>query len=91
MIERIWHLRDYIIKLENTKDDIIHHLNSLKKLDNLNKNLWISDVKEFYYNIVSACKMLRTLHYNAREEYDDGFYDCTYDECPNGHIRMIDD
>ena len=30
-------------------------------------------------------------HYNAREEYDDGFYDCTYGECPRGHKRMIDD
>ena len=30
-------------------------------------------------------------HYNAREEFDDGFYDCTYGECPNGHRRMIDD
>ena len=30
-------------------------------------------------------------HYNAKEEYDDGFYDCTYGECPKGHRRMIDD
>ena len=30
-------------------------------------------------------------HYNAWEEYDDGFYDCTYGECPKGHKRMIDD
>ncbi|MFX1388949.1 MAG: hypothetical protein ACFE9Z_02670 [Promethearchaeota archaeon] len=30
-------------------------------------------------------------HYDAREEYDDGFYDCTYAICPNGHKRMIDD
>ncbi|MFX1328347.1 MAG: hypothetical protein ACFE91_09395 [Promethearchaeota archaeon] len=30
-------------------------------------------------------------HYNAREEYDDSFYDCTYGECPEGHKRMTDD
>ncbi|MFX1280585.1 MAG: hypothetical protein ACFFA3_14505 [Promethearchaeota archaeon] len=30
-------------------------------------------------------------HYNAKEEYDDGFYDCTNDECPKGHKRIIDD
>jgi hypothetical protein len=30
-------------------------------------------------------------HYNARVEYDDGFYDCTMGECPKGHRRMIDD
>ncbi len=30
-------------------------------------------------------------HYNPMEEYDDGFYDCTYGTCPVGHRRMIDD
>jgi hypothetical protein len=30
-------------------------------------------------------------HYNATEEWDEGFYDCTYGTCPHGHRRMIDD
>ncbi len=30
-------------------------------------------------------------HYNIEEEWDEGFYDCTYGQCPNGHRRMIDD
>ena len=30
-------------------------------------------------------------HYVGREEYDDGFYDCTHATCPRGHTRMIDD
>jgi hypothetical protein len=30
-------------------------------------------------------------HYNAKEEYDDSFYDCTRGICPKGHKRMIDD
>ncbi|MFW9896985.1 MAG: hypothetical protein ACFFD7_14360 [Candidatus Thorarchaeota archaeon] len=30
-------------------------------------------------------------HYNGWEEYDDGFYDCTYGVCPKGHKRMNDD
>lgn len=30
-------------------------------------------------------------HFNPVEEYDDGFYDCTYGTCPSGHRRMIDD
>ncbi|HMF30374.1 MAG TPA: hypothetical protein VKK79_03105, partial [Candidatus Lokiarchaeia archaeon] len=30
-------------------------------------------------------------HYNAREEYDEGFYDDTIGICPRGHRRMIDD
>jgi len=30
-------------------------------------------------------------HYNAYETYDEGFYDCTYGTCPQGHRRIIDD
>jgi hypothetical protein len=30
-------------------------------------------------------------HYNAVEEWEEGFYDCTYGICPEGHKRMIDD
>jgi hypothetical protein len=30
-------------------------------------------------------------HYNATEEWEEGFYDCTYGTCPEGHKRMIDD
>jgi hypothetical protein len=31
------------------------------------------------------------VHYQAREVFDEGFYDCTYGTCPQGHRRMIDD
>jgi hypothetical protein len=30
-------------------------------------------------------------HYQTREEYDEGFYDCTRGTCPRGHKRIIDD
>jgi hypothetical protein len=30
-------------------------------------------------------------HYQAREEYDEGYYDCTYGTCPKGHKRIIHD
>ena len=30
-------------------------------------------------------------HYQTEERYDEGFYDCTYGTCPQGHRRMIDD
>ncbi|MFW9828923.1 MAG: hypothetical protein ACFFEY_15140 [Candidatus Thorarchaeota archaeon] len=58
MKERIWNIRNYINKLENIKLEIIDHLNSLKELDNTTKGLWISDVKEFYYNTISAWEMI---------------------------------
>jgi len=57
--ENIWNIRNYIQKLEDIKDEIIDYLNLLKELDDLNRNLWISDVKELYYNTVSAWEMLR--------------------------------
>lgn len=30
-------------------------------------------------------------HYITEEEWDEGFYDCTFGTCPNGHRRLIDD
>ncbi|HEY6970738.1 MAG TPA: hypothetical protein VJA94_16125 [Candidatus Angelobacter sp.] len=30
-------------------------------------------------------------HYNVIEQFDDGFYDCAYGTCPQGHRRKIDD
>ena len=30
-------------------------------------------------------------HYQTREEYDEGYYDCTYGTCPQGHKRIIHD
>lgn len=30
-------------------------------------------------------------HYWLKEEWDEGFYDCTYGICPHGHRRMVDD
>ena len=59
-VERIWKIRDYIQELEDIKDGIINFLNSRKKLDEVTKNLWISDVKDVYYNTVSAWEMLNS-------------------------------
>ncbi len=30
-------------------------------------------------------------HYWLKEQWDEGFYDCTYGICPHGHQRMVDD
>jgi hypothetical protein len=30
-------------------------------------------------------------HYDTEEEWDEGFYDCTYGTCPEGHRRLLDD
>ncbi|MHA1242724.1 MAG: hypothetical protein ACTSQU_18355 [Promethearchaeota archaeon] len=57
-IKRIWKIRDFIQDLEDIKDGIVDFLNSRKKLDEVTKNLWISDVKDVYYSTVSAWEML---------------------------------
>jgi len=59
-MERIWKIRDYIHELDDIKEGIINFLNTREKLDNVTKNLWISDVKDFYYNTVSAWEMLNS-------------------------------
>ncbi|MFX1418132.1 MAG: hypothetical protein ACFE9N_04335 [Promethearchaeota archaeon] len=52
--EEMEKIRECVQRLGNIKDDIIDYLNHLTVLDNTTKNLWISDIKEFYYNISSA-------------------------------------
>ena len=59
IIKRIWKIRDNIQELEDIKDEIIKYINSNEKIDNATRNLWISDTKELYLNIVSAWEMLR--------------------------------
>ena len=68
IIEEVWTIRKYIQNLEDIKDSMISYLNSLKELDESTKGLWISDVKEFYYNTVSAWEMLRTSIETLKEE-----------------------
>ncbi|MFX0028835.1 MAG: hypothetical protein ACFE8B_06470, partial [Candidatus Hermodarchaeota archaeon] len=63
--KKIWNLRDYIQTLEYIKEDIVNFLLSLKDLDDSTKDIWLSDVKEFFHNAVSALKMLIT---NSKEE-----------------------
>ena len=58
--EKVWKIRDFIQELEDIKDGIVNFLMSRKKLDEVTKNLWISDVKEFYFNTVAAWQMLNS-------------------------------
>lgn len=59
-MEKVWNIRSYIQTFEDFKHEIINLLKSLKKLDESTRNIWISDVKEFYYNMVSAWEMLKS-------------------------------
>ena len=61
MLEKIWNLRDYVQKLEDITEDIINHLKLLKDLDESTRNIWTSDVKEFFSNTVSAWEVLTTI------------------------------
>lgn len=50
---------------------------------------------EYYEGLDAYCpecdKTYCWEHYNPREVFDEGFYDCTYATCPKGHTRIIDD
>lgn len=59
LLDRVWKIRDFIQDLENIKDEIIEYLRSEGNLDENAENVWISDAKEFYYNVVGAWEMLR--------------------------------
>jgi hypothetical protein len=63
--ERIWNIREYIQNLETIKNLIMAHLDSLEKLDDSTKSIWISHIKEFFYFTVSAWE---TLHLNVSGE-----------------------
>ena len=69
-IKRIWKIRDNIQDLEDIKNGIIDFLSSRKKLDEVTKNLWISDVKDVYYNTVSAWEMLNSASKGKLEYLD---------------------
>jgi hypothetical protein len=58
MKERILNIRNHFIKIEEIQEEIINYLEYLKELDDTTKKLWISDVKEFYYNVFSALDLL---------------------------------
>lgn len=71
--ERTWKIRKFISGLEKVKDEIIEYLGTRTDLDDSTRNLWVSDTKECYYNIVAAWQMVssavernRQFQYSAR-------------------------
>lgn len=64
-------------------------IGDLKGLHQMFKDLFVYEGLDAY--CPECDKVYCRDHYNAAEEYDDGFYDYTYGTCPQGHRRMIDD
>ena len=62
----IWKIRDSIQELEVVKDEIIVYLDAQETLEDSTKQMWISDVKEVYYNIVAAWEMLNAASRNDK-------------------------
>ena len=54
----IWKIRDSIQSLEDLKNQILDFLDTQNQVNASNTELWITDVKELYYNIVAAWEML---------------------------------
>lgn len=57
----IWKIWDLIQDLELIKDDIIEYFEIKESLDETTKEIWISDVKEFYYSIIGAWELLSSV------------------------------
>ena len=76
----------------NTADDVFRFLDSkdLKGLHSFLKNdIQLEDGIDAY--CPKCDKIYCTTHYKPEEEWDEGFYDCTYGTCPEGHRRIIHD
>ena len=58
--EKIWNIREDIHELENIIEGVTHFLLSRNKLDDVTKDLWISDVNALYYNTISSWEMLKS-------------------------------
>ena len=67
--------------LEKGNIKAVHKLMRSKKVMEDGIDCYCPDCNKIY------CKN----HMKRRVVYDDGFYDCTYGTCPNGHERIIDD
>jgi hypothetical protein len=70
ILNRVWKIRDNIQELENVKDKIIEFLRNEGDLDENAESIWISDAKEFYYNVVGAWELLRATA-EGKEKYLD--------------------
>ena len=70
-MEKIWKIRDIIQEFEELKEEIINFLKTREELDIVTKNLWIADVKDFYYNTVSAWEMLSSASKGKLKYLDD--------------------
>ena len=70
-MERIWKIREFIQEFEELKEEIIIFLKIREELDIVTKNLWIADVKDFYYNTVSAWEMLSSATKGKLKYIDD--------------------
>ena len=68
--KEVWKIRDLIQDLEFVKNDIIEYLEKNKDLGKNTQEIWISDVKEFYYNIVGAWEMLSSVS-KGKKQYGD--------------------
>ncbi len=77
-------------------------LKDAKKVFSLLEEDKITEVHDFTHSSVvleegmdAYCpkcdKIYCSIHYNLQEEWDEGFYDCTYGTCPLGHKRIIND
>ncbi len=90
--ENIRFLKNTVQELEDIKDELIAFWGSSTSFDHSTDEVWASDAKEVLDAYCPECyKIYCRAHYDINEKWEEGFYDCSYGTCPNGHRRMIDD
>lgn len=84
-----------IVKSTSLNLNLKPKIRELLEVSNLSRLHELLREKMDYEGMDAYCpecdKIYCYVHFNPEEVWDEGFYDCTYGTCPNGHRRMIDD
>jgi hypothetical protein len=100
-IGKKWYTQGTAIIYEGITKSTSLHINTAPEILALLKQKKVKELHKFliqnlaFEGMDAYCpecdKVYCRNHYVTEEEWDDGFYDCTYGTCQNGHRRMIDD
>ncbi len=91
----IFEIRDVIQVFEDVKDRVIDYLEKQPTLENNTREMWISDIKECYYNLVGAWQMLSSAATGKTQYIDSstGFLQAATSRCAQSvsELRSFND
>lgn len=96
-----WYTQGRAVIYEGISKSTSLHINTAPEIIALLKQQKIKELHRYmiqnlaFEGLDAYCpecdKIYCRTHYLTEEEWDEGFYDCTFGTCPNGHRRLIDD